>query len=177
MGWFLGILVLVAIVVLVLKNKKSVQKDKLRQDNSKLTLSYQPVPALITPAEQQFLKALDGAVDDRFRVFTMVRVADVIKPTKSLNPSVKHKLFLKTSQKHFDFVICDATKLKPLCVIELNDKSHQKKKRKDRDDFLAEACASAGLPLKFVFASNSYDQSELVNFIDASSKPFLKKAA
>jgi len=54
---------------------------------------------------------------------------------------------------------------------------HQQKKRKDRDNFLAEACESEGLSLKYVTVSNVYDHFELANFIDASCKRSLTEVA
>ena len=107
----------------------------------------------------------------------MVRVADVIKPKKTLDNKQKHILFRKTSQKHFDFVLCDPISLEPLCVIELNDKSHQRKDRKERDKFLATACHSANLPLHFVPVSKQYDTAAIESYIAADIPSLLKKAS
>jgi len=171
MEWVVGVLVLIGLVAVALK------KNIAQKKGSELTIKYQTVDSLLSPTEQKFLKVLDSVVDDRVRVFSMVRVADVIKPAKSLDSSIKRKLFLKTSQKHFDFVICDSITLMPLCVIELNDKSHRQKKRKERDGFLAEACKSAALPLKFVEVAKSYNQSELAMFLNAAHEQLVRKAA
>lgn len=35
-----------------------------------------------------------------------------------------------------------------LCAIELDDRSHESRKRKRRDAFLEEACRAVGLPAK-----------------------------
>ena len=56
----------------------------------------------------------------------------------------------------FDFLICDKNYLNPLCAIELNDKSHNSKKRKERDDFLIQSCASANFPLIQITAKATY---------------------
>ena len=51
--------------------------------------------------------------------------------------------FRKISQKHVDFLICDAT-LRPLFAIELDDKSHDQKDRKERDAFVNLILRSVG---------------------------------
>ena len=171
MEWAIGLFVLVTIIsVIVRLGKRSPQ-------STELALSYQCKKSLLTPAEQVFLKALDSVIDKRFRVFSMVRVADVIEADASLSASDKHKLFRKISQKHFDFVLCDPSNLEPICAIELNDKSHQKKKRKERDEFLTQACKSAGISLHFVKVQRSYDLSQLAELLGGFETPILKKAS
>lgn len=160
MSWAVGILILAAVVALILKNITTKQKG------DEFEPRFRTVKSLQTPAEQRFLMALDSALDENLRVFSMVRVADVIKPSTSLNKTDKRIHFAKTSQKHFDFVVCDSATLKPTCVIELNDKSHERKDRKKRDEFLVEACASANLPLKFFRVAKSYDQVEIASFVN-----------
>jgi len=157
---------------LVLKKTSGKSEQQKNQD-----LQYQQVNSLITPTEKKFLDTLDQVVDNRARVFSMVRVADVIKPKKSLDKSHRHRHFLKTSQKHFDFVLCDPKTLKLLCVIELNDKSHQRKDRKERDQFLLDACETANLALYFIPVSNSYDANKILELIDQHLPVQLKQVS
>jgi len=49
--------------------------------------------------------------------------------------------------KHVDFLLCDPATTRPLIVIELDDASHQRQDRVDRDDFVNSACAAAKLPV------------------------------
>ena len=170
MGWAIVILFLAATVVVALKAKNS------KPTNTEITLSYQCKDSLLTQTESKFLKDLDSSTDSgRYRIFSMVRVADVIQPSPSLDSSAWRKLFNKTTQKHFDFVLCDSSTLEPLCVIELNDKTHQQNKRKVRDEFLAQACESAGLPLYFVPVSSSY-KTNIAEILSAFESP-LKRAS
>ena len=102
---------------------------------------------LFTPAERSFLGVINFAINDEAVVFGKVRVADVITPRKSQSRTIWQKSSNKISSKHFDFVICDKEELSPICIIELDDKSHETKKRKIRDQLLRSACESAGVPL------------------------------
>ena len=58
--------------------------------------------------------------------------------------------------KHVDFVVCAPDTLKPLAAVELDDSSHGRSDRKDRDEFLGEAFEAAGLPLLRFTAKRHY---------------------
>ena len=96
-------------------------------------------------------------------VMGKIRVADIISPVKGLDNSERQTAQNKISSKHFDYVICDRSTFEVISVVELNDKSHKRKKRVDRDVFLREACASAGLRLLEFEAKASYSVGEVRN--------------
>ena len=168
--WYLLVFVAVAVLLAFFK-----QMPRKSQQSRQGEYKYQTVQALISPAEKTFLSMLDQAVQGRGRVFCMVRVADIIKPDKSLDKNQWKTHFNKTTQKHFDFVLCDLQTLQPLCVIELNDKSHKRKNRQERDSFLAAACKSADLPLYFIPVSNKYDAAEIASYVDLHLPAQLKQ--
>ncbi len=116
---------------------------------------------LFTPAERSFLGVLNQAVGDNAQIFGKVRVADVIAPKKGMPRSDWQKAFNKISSKHFDFLLCAKNDLSVLCVVELNDSSHNSKKRKDRDTFLEGACRSAKIPLVQIAARATYNINEI----------------
>ncbi len=58
--------------------------------------------------------------------------------------------------KHADFVLCHKDTLEIICAVELDDASHQKAQRKERDDFVEKACHAAGLPLARFSVKGSY---------------------
>jgi hypothetical protein len=120
---------------------------------------------LFSPAERSFLGVLDQAVGSDFRIFGKVRVADVVSVAKGTPKALWQRAFNKISAKHFDYVLCRPTDLKPVCVIELNDQSHAEDSRKGRDQFLAGVCATAGIPLIFFAAKRSYTLNEVCNQI------------
>ena len=112
--------------------------------------------ALFTAAERSFLGVLDQAAEGQYRVFGKVRVADVLSTAKGLDKSTRASAFNKIKAKHFDFVLCDPSTLDIKAVVELNDKSHNSKRRVERDNFLRSACRDAGIPLKEIQAKRSY---------------------
>ena len=170
--WYFLAFVVVAVLLAFFK-----QMPRRSQQTGQGEYKYHTVQTLVSPAEKTFLSTLDQAVQGRARVFCMVRVADIVKPHKSLDKKQWKIHFNKTTQKHFDFVLCDLQTLQPLCVIELNDKSHKRKDRRERDAFLAVACESANLPLYFIPVSNKYDTAEIASHIDLHLPVQLKQAS
>ncbi|MBK1726721.1 hypothetical protein CKO13_06730 [Halorhodospira neutriphila] len=127
---------------------------------------YQRKESLFTNAERSFLGVLDQAIDERLRVFGKVRVADVLS-VKSVGDRKRwQQAFNRINAKHFDFVLCRASDLSLLAVIELDDQSHNQDRRKRRDDFLEEACQAADLPLIRIPAKRNYTVAELRSEIE-----------
>jgi hypothetical protein len=122
----------------------------------RLAFPYQLRESLFTPAERHFLAYLIKAVDGDAMIFGKVRVADVIRPWDRLPGKRWHEAFHPISSKHFDYVLCDPDELSVLCVIELNDRSHDDPERQERDAFLRGACEAAGLPLIEIPARKRY---------------------
>lgn len=130
---------------------------------------YEKLGLLLTPAERSFFGVLNHAVEDKALIFSKVRVADVLRTTKGLDPSNRTKAFNRISSKHFDFVICDPNDLRVTCVIELDDSSHASKKVQLRDEFINKACDSAQLALYRVKVKNSYAVTEIRELIFPST--------
>lgn len=147
------VVLIVIILFLLIANKKSNSTDSC--------FSYTQVDTLFTPAERSFYGVLRQVIGTEAEVFAKVRVADVLMPEKGQGRSGWQTAFNKISRKHFDFLVCNRDDLSILCAVELDDKSHQKKSRKERDAFLSSACLSAGVPLVNVRAQASYNVSEI----------------
>lgn len=108
---------------------------------------YERQPALFTPAERSFLGVLERALDGEYSVFGKVNLADVIKVRRGLSNSERQSALNRINRKHLDFVICKGDTLDLICAIELDDKSHDLKARKERDAFLDEALGAANVPI------------------------------
>lgn len=135
------------------------------------SFTYRQRGALFSPAERSFLGVLDSAVSESYRVFGKVRVADVILPEKSTNRRKWQFSFNRISGKHFDYVRCCKDTLNVIAVIELDDKSHKRKKSQARDKFLDSACESASLTLVRFAAQAQYIVSEVREKIENAIDP------
>ncbi len=146
----LAVVIVLGLVVAILKPKASI--------SSVAELGYRKKKTLFTEAERSFLGVLDQCVDPtQYRVFGKVRVADIVEPNPTKNRSEWQKAFNAISAKHFDYVICSTDTLQPVCVIELDDKSHSQKKRQKRDQLLDGICEEAGLSLLRFPAQRTYN--------------------
>jgi hypothetical protein len=160
MEW-LFLLVILAVVVFAILKAKAPAKIVSDNPEIKSNYSYKAVDSLFTPAERSFLGVLDQAVAGRARVFGKVRVLDVIVPDAGLSQSERTTALNKINRKHFDFILCRPGDLSVICVIELDDKSHQRKARQERDEFLLVACNTAGVPMIQVPAKAAYTVSNI----------------
>jgi very-short-patch-repair endonuclease len=101
-------------------------------------------------------------------LITKVRLGDLFFVRQ---PHKNHAARNRIDRKHIDFLICDAMTMRPLVGIELDDASHQRKDRKERDDFVDRVFAAAGLPVIHVPAARSYQPKELAEAIDRALAP------
>jgi len=145
---FFALAILVLAILFVLKKTKPAEKTD--------GFSFEKRESLFTPAERSFLGVLDQVLDKRYRVFGKVRLDDLLKPAKGIPQSSLTTALNKIRQKHVDFVVCSATNLAVIGVIELDDKSHGRKDRVERDRFVDQACASASIPLVRFEAQKGY---------------------
>ena len=136
----------------------------LRMYSEPTRLPYEPRKALVTKSELRFYKSLRKATLDDWEVFAMVRIADLLKVTQN---TAKRRTWLnKILSKHIDFVLCDPNTLEALVAIELDDISHQRPERIERDKFVNLAFESAGLPLLRIPVESSYKAREIRDLIE-----------
>jgi hypothetical protein len=77
-------------------------------------------------------------------VFAKMRLADFINAPVG-NP-FNEKLFYKISSKHVDFILCNSD-MKPVIVIEVDDKTHDRIDNKERDEFKNRLFKYVDIPL------------------------------
>lgn len=126
-------------------------------------LPYQRKDYLLTKAERSFFGVLRGAVADQYLIFAKVRLADLVFIPRGTDKRQSH--FNRIQSKHIDFVLCDHNAVRPLLAIELDDSSHGRADRRERDGFVDSALAAAGLPILHVPARSGYNVQEVANAI------------
>ena len=164
--WFIILIVIVA-VVLAAARQRSVRP---KQPAEEQTFPYEKKKTLFSPAERSFLGVLDQAAGTELRVLAKVRLADVISSKKGAGKGA----FNRISSKHVDFMLCDPKSAAPLCGIELDDSSHERASRRERDAFVDGAFRAAGLPLLRFPAKQTYALRELREALEpflANTKP------
>ncbi len=124
----------------------------------------------LSPAELSFYLVLRNAVSESVLVCPKVALGDLFYAKSSDNS--KHRIYTnKIDRKHVDFLLCDPKTVRPILGIELDDKSHQRQDRQERDAFVENVFAAAKLPLVRVPVKFSYSVTDLAAFL----QPFLGK--
>ena len=129
---------------------------------------YRRRTPFLSAAERSFLGVLDQACPDPLRVLVKVRLADLIKPGGNLQGKAFYQALNRINQKHVDFVLADRRSLEPILVVELDDSSHQRADRQQRDAFLDKALAAAGIPVLHVPVRRTYAPAELTRQIQSA---------
>jgi len=122
-------------------------------------LPYKLQFSILTPPEATFYAALKRITQDRIEILCKVRLGDVFF-TPNYYQNVAHAN--RINQKHIDFLICESSTMKPLLGIELDDATHRRSKRRDRDEFVDDVFEATGLPLLHIQAKQAYDSQELI---------------
>ncbi|MDX1969771.1 MAG: DUF2726 domain-containing protein [Planctomycetaceae bacterium] len=137
------------------------------QPNAKpevIRLPFRLRDGLLTPAELNFYRVLATVVGARAAICPKVRLVDLFAIEQ---PSQNKGASNRISQKHVDFVLCDPSTFRFLCGVELDDTSHSRGRRKERDELVDGVFAAAGLPLFHIPAKSSYSPAELRGLLDS----------
>ncbi|MCR9076352.1 MAG: DUF2726 domain-containing protein [bacterium] len=137
---------------------------------------YVRTDGLLSPAELNFYRVVarvlahpdDPAGPPQATVMSKVSVSDLVQVRKGLSQSERSAAFNRIRAKHADFVLCDPVTMQPLCVIELDDKSHQRKDREARDTLMDSIYAAAGIPILHVKCRRAYHPEEIARRIRAA---------
>ncbi|EAA6843022.1 hypothetical protein DRX19_18670 [Salmonella enterica subsp. enterica] len=110
----------------------------------------------LTDRERKFFERVILSVSIEYFVFPQVRLVDIITPSvsRSKNSSLYFKLFRSLSQYSVDFIIVRKSDYHVVCVIELDDSTHNRADRIKRDLKVNAALESADI---FILRSRSPD--------------------
>lgn len=134
-------------------------KDEENQQKNISNNSYTKKEYLLTPTELKFYKVLKQVTDEmNFIICPQVAIYEIVK-------SQNHKSFNKISRKTIDFVITEPN-LKIKCCIELDDYTHNRQKRIERDNFLNNLFKNVGIKLIRVKVQQYYNIEELKKLIE-----------
>lgn len=111
----------------------------------------------LSPAELAFYRVLVPVVDSRYVICPKVRLADLVHTVERNDRANMNRII----QKHVDFVLCEKESMKPILVIELDDQSHSRQDRRERDELVDAVFESAQLPLLHVRAAARYAPQDL----------------
>jgi hypothetical protein len=114
----------------------------------------------LSAVELNFYRVLQTAVGDWAVICPKVSLGDLFY-AKSGDHKANVGLRNRIDRKHMDFLLCDPRSMRPLVGIELDDASHHRPSRQDRDRLVDKVFDAAGLPLLREPARASYSPRQL----------------
>lgn len=116
---------------------------------------------LFSKREEAFYRTLAMvAYQHGWLLLVKLRLADVLSVAPKTDNYMSY--FNKIKAKHTDFVLYDPKTLEVLCGVELDDPSHEREERKERDQFVDRAYMAAGIPLVHVWMEATHEELEEV---------------
>ena len=141
--------------------------DQLEEQDQKKKAPQYPYHLrddFLSAAELSFFRVLQVAVADWAIIFAKVSQGDLFYAQTGdygKNRAYRNKI----DRKHIDFLLCDPQTARPILGIELDDKSHQRADRQERDRFVDKVFAAAKLPLVHIPVRYSYPSDKLRRYL------------
>ena len=108
-----------------------------------ITKLYAPVP-ILTDREFEFYERLRPVAEEfGLQIFTKIRLADLIVPKPKAENPFWMECFNKIRSKHIDFALADENAA-IVMLIELDDSTHDRPDRVERDDFVNAVLENTG---------------------------------
>lgn len=144
-------------------------------ESSSSLFPYGLVNQIMSPAETNFYRVLGHVIQNKYLIFPKISLREFL----FIGDHKNYQTHLnRIDRKHVDFLICDTTSLQPLFAIELDDSSHRRADREQRDAFIESVLSAVALPLVRIPVRASYNDQELeVLFKNALEKRQMHIAA
>ncbi len=138
-------IIITAIIIIFVK-----LKDK------KKVASYSLKDSLITASEREYLFVLQAYFGNDYIILPQVNLASIIDKQ---GEGFRNELFRNVDFGIFDF------NYRPLVLIEINDNTHFRKDRQERDLKVQEICKKAKIPLVTFWVKDGIDSEKIYKTI------------
>ncbi len=161
MDWILYAIIVVLIILFVVK-KSSI---KGVPQNENVTLPYKKRDDFLSASELSFYRILSTFLENKATICPKVAVKEIVFIGNGVGKDYM-KFFNYIAKKHVDFVLCDARTMQVICAVELDDKSHQREARKQRDAFIDRVFTTSQIPLFHIKAQSGYTKEEFKEILN-----------
>ena len=158
LGFVVIVIVLRIITLGKTRNKISAKKE----------YKYKKKNFFLSRAEHECYDALITAVGKDYYIFPQVHLPTIIDH-KIIGQNWKGA-FSHINGKSVDFVLCDKTYISPKLAIELDDRTHERPNRKERDSEVERILKDVGLPLLRLENHGRFNPEELAKKINDKLK-------
>lgn len=139
----IGFAILIVAAILFITN--ILPQNKQPSNNKQYDLDrYYLKNSIVTPVERWMYNVIEKELPNEYIITPKVGIKDFIGVKKGNNYM---KCFGHIAQKHIDFLVCKKEDLSPVLGIEIDDTSHEKQNRKNRDQENDEIYKTIGLKI------------------------------
>lgn len=132
----------------IINNINTYEENKNQTKLDKYKKYYKPRRYITTLNELSFYNVLlEIAKELDLILFAQVSLYSIIETKENLDYSTQTTYFNKINRKSIDFVLVNKENCKIKLCIELDDPTHYKKKRQERDTFINELFQELEIPL------------------------------
>ncbi|MCC7160472.1 DUF2726 domain-containing protein [Candidatus Nomurabacteria bacterium] len=120
---------------------------------------YKRKPFFLSRAEHECHDALVQTVGKDYLIFAQVHLPTIVD--HKVTGQNWRGAFSHINGKSVDFVLCDRAYIAPKLAIELDDQTHERSDRQDRDHEVERILKSVGVPLLRLGNHGRFDPSDL----------------
>jgi len=131
-----------------------------KKQSKTILVDHKKIEYLATENERKLCFSLQKALTDKYMIHSQVPLISLVKPTDFRHNS-------KSWAKRVDFVLTD-TATKVIAVIELDDSTHNQKKRVERDNYVNYALKGHH-PLIRIKTENFYAPEEIAAVLESEA--------
>lgn len=143
------------------RNSHTYEVDRTQKQYNKS--QYTTKTTLITECENKFYKILKDNFNDKYEIHPQIPLSSIIEKHKTFENQYQNELY-----RVIDFGIFSKDSLKPLLLIEINDKTHNTKERRERDSKIKEICDIANIELMTFWTDYPNTEEYITNRIKKS---------
>lgn len=125
--------------------------------------AYKRKPFFLSRAEHECHDALVQAVGGDYLIFAQVHLPTIVD--HKVTGQNWRGAFSHINGKSVDFVLCDRSYIAPKLAIELDDQTHERSDRQDRDQEVERILKASGVPLLRLGNHGRFDPSDLAQKI------------
>ncbi|MFA5000208.1 MAG: DUF2726 domain-containing protein [Patescibacteria group bacterium] len=159
-----GIIIIAAIVLAIFRGNFDFAGNDAAEEE-KIKYQYKKKNFFLTRSEHYFYDALVDAVGKDYRIFAQVHLSALVN--HKISGQDWRAALAHINRKSVDFLLCDKAYLSPKLAIELDDRSHERPDRQNRDWEVERIFQAVGLPLLRLKNQAEFNSDNLAEQIKA----------
>ncbi len=156
------IIIILGIIFVGLFILKEILLPEKENTKKKTEFKYKKKDSILTKPEMDFYREISSVLNDKYILLPQVHLSSILEHKiagQNWKSALNH-----IQRKSVDFVIFEKQNLEPKIVIEVDDSSHQREDRIERDGIVKEIFELEGLAFLRTGYSSLSNTAEMENF-------------